>query len=757
MAPTAAAGVTNSRARPEARYAEDGATGAAAGGNRARVVPDVGETDATDSTPLSSTPQCCFFQKQRRKNQADAEFIARHGKEKAAKLRSELNAFKRANQKYTQNKWVLHPEKNRALARWDIITSIALLWTATITPFETSFLPAVAGSRAWTDTWFLSNRVLDGIFLFDMCLQFFVTYQIADAYGGLTWIDDQQLIVKHYLTTWFALDFGTVAVPMTFDIMLASSDVQDVATGGEDSAEFAERMGLFRVLRVLRLIKLVRLVRASRLFARWQSAITLNYASQTVIKCAFMLFVSSHWFACIIALQAQLHENIEHTWLGAEAYGLCVPWTLTQGQQSSNPVVRRVLQEQPLGACPNLSVSSLYLAAFSWSVMVITGTGGTDFYPSAASDGETLVVLVLVLIGAFLWTFVLAAFCDVATNSNPAMVAFHQNIDGLNLFIKMNTLPKGMAKRMRLYMHQQRGSMLRENAKQTLPQLSAALQVEAVMHVHKYWLDAIWFIRDLDAPVKVRCAMAMAPKILAPSELAPNRHLYVVMRGSVMYGKRMLTRGLAWGDDIILSDPNYFLPFLARALYYTDVTFISRETLYEHVDLYPRSRAKLRRWTIHLAIRRHLIFEARQAKAAHNSMQAKRNRGNASSLLDMTYRNDFLERIHEAQEKNANAHVSDAEEQSYNIALELNKAASTASVKSAGGEAAPFELTAMRSEMGELKAGLKQLHNEMAAIRIGQETLASSVAAGAEMMRELVSGAQRAGLFGAESEDQQAQ
>ena len=72
-----------------------------------------------------------------------------------------------------------------------------------------------------------------------------------------------------------------------------------------------------------------------------------------------------------------------------------------------------------------MTTFSWYLAAFSWSTMVLTGTGGTDFYPSGRSDGETAVVLCLVILGAFLWTFVLASFCDVATNSNPSLSMHH--------------------------------------------------------------------------------------------------------------------------------------------------------------------------------------------------------------------------------------------------------------------------------------------------------------------------------------------
>ena len=37
-----------------------------------------------------------------------------------------------------------------------------------------------------------------------------------------------------------------------------------------------------------------------------------------------------------------------------------------------------------------------------------------------------MVVTVLVLLGAFLWTLILARFCDVATNSNPAQTLYRQ-------------------------------------------------------------------------------------------------------------------------------------------------------------------------------------------------------------------------------------------------------------------------------------------------------------------------------------------
>ena len=38
----------------------------------------------------------------------------------------------------------------------------------------------------------------------------------------------------------------------------------------------------------------------------------------------------------------------------------------------------------------------------------------------------------------------------------------------------------------------------------------------------------------------------------------------------MLYGGRVLSKGMTWGDDIILENEKNFLPFLARAMSYAD-------------------------------------------------------------------------------------------------------------------------------------------------------------------------------------------
>ena len=456
---------------------------------------------------------------------------------------------------------------------------------------------------------------------------------------------------------------------------------------------------MFRVLRVLRLIKLVRLLKASRIYERWRTKITLTFAQQTYANCVLALLLGAHWFSCVIALQASMHANIDDTIIGSHLYGFCV-------LGSKDGVVQT---KGSFNDCENLGVGTYYLAAFSWSMMILTGTGGTDFYPSSRSDAETLIVTILVVIAAFIWTTVLAAFCDVATNDNKAVIEFRQSLDGLNAYIAINSLPKEMARRMRSYLHQMRGVMLSEEAKNALPLLSPALQVEAALFINTPWMNRVWFVRDLEDPVKVRLAQAMDTRVLAPGEVAPNRHLYVIQRGSIMFGTRLLTRGMTWGDDVVLTDKRYFLKLIPRAVGYVEIKYVHRDELYEDAADYPASLLALRRCTVWLAVRRGVIVMAREHRARQRRSEASAppaldgqqtasagssSTGNSPSSPAIQG-GDFMDRMYDATLKLSTVTVS--QKKSMALALELGET----------------NLTTDGGSDGELKESMERLERRM--------------------------------------------
>ena len=107
-----------------------------------------------------------------------------------------------------QPPWLIDPRTSQNMAKWDIITAIALAFTALFTPYEIAYLGA---PKDWTERLFLINRLVDLIFLIDMCLQFFLMVPVSDRYGD-RWISDRRTLVCNYLKGWFPMDLFSTAI-----------------------------------------------------------------------------------------------------------------------------------------------------------------------------------------------------------------------------------------------------------------------------------------------------------------------------------------------------------------------------------------------------------------------------------------------------------------------------------------------------------------------------------------------------------------
>ena len=123
---------------------------------------------------------------------------------------------------------------------------------------------------------------------------------------------------------------------------------------------------------------LLRLARASRIIKRWRAKITLSNGTLTLLQCCCELFIATHWYA-FFSLRAAMAGEHRDTWLGSSMFAYCESEVYAV---AIHPAFERASPRGHL--C--LSVGSWYLAAFSWSIMVITGTGGTGLWPSRRND-----------------------------------------------------------------------------------------------------------------------------------------------------------------------------------------------------------------------------------------------------------------------------------------------------------------------------------------------------------------------------------
>ena len=171
--------------------------------------------------------------------------------------------------------WLLiDPAKSKRMGYWDALTTLALLFTATVTPFEVALLDVKL------DALFIVNRVVDSIFAMDILVQFITMTEVnADSAQGSTWVTSPRTIAWNYMSSWFLLD--------VFAVGIAGIDIYAVVAEsiwGAGAAEQLTRLVVLKICRVLRLFKLARLLRSSRIAKRWETRIAIDYSLISIFK-----------------------------------------------------------------------------------------------------------------------------------------------------------------------------------------------------------------------------------------------------------------------------------------------------------------------------------------------------------------------------------------------------------------------------------------------------------------------------------------
>ena len=225
-----------------------------------------------------------------------------------------------------RSRTLIDPRKSKRIGYWDGLTSLALIYTALVTPAEVALLECATSAL---EPFFMINRAVDAIFAFDMLVQCNLMIEIKSkdvSKRGTEWITKKNLIIKHYLKSWFIVDLASILVS-AFDFMCFQF-VQDML--GESAGSLG-KLKILRVLRILRLVKLIRLLRASRMLKRWEQRLPINYAVLSLFKAIGTVVLLAHWFACIWVLQAKIQDDMENTWM--PRYGYCTP--VVSGEASS--------------------------------------------------------------------------------------------------------------------------------------------------------------------------------------------------------------------------------------------------------------------------------------------------------------------------------------------------------------------------------------------------------------------------------------
>jgi hypothetical protein len=488
--------------------------------------------------------------------------------------------------------FLIDPRRSKFIMFWDVVTTSALVFTATVTPVEVALLNPDVNAL------FFINRLVDIIFLLDIVLTFFTMYEVVSQSinkQGM-WVKFRKKIARHYLLGWFALDTFSVGVSFV-DIYSVLQKADGPGSGGK-----AGSLSALKTLRILRLFKLIRLSRISRIVARWETRVAVDYAMVEIIKCILKVVCCSHWMACVWCLQAHMNtggplgdltsaEPVT-TWLGVLGY------------------CKEDLSD-PMGyVCDNWS--DIYTAAIYYSVMTITSIGYGDISASAKNSVEMWVAVSLMMVSSLIWASVIGTYCGVVATLNPDRAAFHEMIQELNRFMAREDLEAGLQFRLREYFHRSRHLRMANAQQRLLGQMPPSLRGEVAWATCQTWLASIYFLKGAPREFMVELALCLQAMVYAPDDQPEHDYLYIVHAGIALYQARVVTKGQCFGEDIILVSPHLRGKARARAIDYLEVFYVGRSELLHVAARYPVVARSIRRAAILIALRREMILIAKR-------------------------------------------------------------------------------------------------------------------------------------------------
>jgi hypothetical protein len=471
--------------------------------------------------------------------------------------------------------YIIDPRQSKWLPYWDVAAATALIFTASVTPFEVAYLPSPS------PTWLLVvNRIVDVTFLVDIILNFFLAYPSDNRQTtmGAHWVQDHRTIVRHYCTGWFTVDILASATSLV-DI------VNVVLRPDEQTTARSKQLKMFRALRVLRLVKLVHLLRGMRLLQRWETQLRINYGMLSIAQSMIVVVVAAHWSACLWMLQIALRDHLEDTWVWNIGY--CIDsgaWQATlqaQTSMDSDPaslkLVRDLSKYSPdwvpqgfTGAYTCLPPSSMFSVAFYWAIMTITSVGYGDVVATPRQPSEQIVAALLMLGGAFVWSQVIATFCGVLSTMYPASTQFRLTLEALNSYMSLHGLPDEMRQRLRDFFHRTRHLWHSAASHEALMKMSPKLQGEVLLHTNGKWIERVSWLRNEDPRFLVDVILALRPTVFAPDETIRTSALHIVLAGLAICGGRLIRHGAVWGDDMLLAAAHLRARTIVRAITYVE-------------------------------------------------------------------------------------------------------------------------------------------------------------------------------------------
>ena len=242
-----------------------------------------------------------------------------------------------------------------------------------------------------------------------------------------------------------------------------------------------------------------------------------------------------------------------------------------------------------------------YSAAIYWAMYTLTSVGYGDI--SASNTMEMQVCTICLLIGSFMWAYIIGSACSILTSISMEKAEHQQTMDHLNNFLKAKNMPLDFRIELRQFFTQRNILQVSRREQELVKAMSPALKGKAVSR-RSAWLFDVPYLNNANILLITKIEAELNNQIYPPLEQVEwTDALTTVSQGLAARCGKIYRKGCFWGEDFILSSPNLKIRRPANTLTYTELLTLNRLTFFALLVDFPEQTTIVRKVT-----RRYLLW-----------------------------------------------------------------------------------------------------------------------------------------------------
>ncbi|CAH8504713.1 unnamed protein product [Schistosoma turkestanicum] len=470
----------------------------------------------------------------------------------AMKLFGSKNALlKEKRRQVQQGKWVIHPCSNFRFY-WDLLMLMLLIANLIILPVAISFF-----NDDLSIHWIIFNSISDVVFIADIAVKFrtgIVTNDYADEI-----ILNPKEIARHYLKSWFVLDFIS-SIPMDYMYLIFNKK--------DHYNQFFSAGRTLRILRLAKLLSMLRLLRLTRLVryvSQWEEFLNIASKFMGIFNLVLLMLLLGHWNACLQYLIPMLMDFPPDSW------------------------VKRCKLE-------NADWFQQYTWALFKAMSHMLSIGYGRFPPT--SIGEAWITIVSMMSGATCYALFVGHAAALIQSFDTSKRLYREKFKQVEEYMAYRKLPRALRQRIaNYYEHRYQGKMFDEA--QILNEFSECLREQVINYNCRALVAAVPFFTYADQDFVSEVVTKLKFEVFQPGDL-------IIKEGTIGNKMYFIQEGIV---DIItkdgevatsLSDGSYFgeITLLTntrrtasvKAVVYSNLYSLDRESFLSVLENYPLMR-----------------------------------------------------------------------------------------------------------------------------------------------------------------------